>query len=61
MSIGEKIKLSEILLTWNEINQEPDNPSKKAKVDSIIDETKINLTLTPPLYTNKHEYIGGTN
>ena len=30
-------------------------------MDSRIDENEINLKLTPPLYTNKHEYIGGTN
>ena len=28
---------------------------------SSIDETKPNLKLTPPPYTNKHEYVGGTN
>ena len=49
------------MITWNEITQEPDNQSKKAKVDISIDETKPNLKLTPPPYTNKHEYVGGTN
>ena len=34
-------KLSEILITGNEITQEPDNPSKKAKVDRSIDRKKI--------------------
>ena len=28
---------------------------------SIIDETKINIELTPPLNINKQDYIGGTN
>ena len=28
---------------------------------SIINGTKINLKLTPPPYTNKHEYVGSTN
>ena len=42
-----KKKLSEIPITGNEITQEPDNPGKKAKVDSSIDETKTNLKLTP--------------
>ena len=46
-----KKKTSEILITGNEINQEPDNPSKKEKVDSIIYETKPNLKLTPPTYS----------
>ena len=49
------------MITWNEITQEPDNQSKKAKVDISIDETKLNLKLTPPTYTNNHEYVGGTN
>ena len=43
------------------MTQEPDNPSKKAKVDSIIGKTKPNIKLTPAPYTNKDEYIGGTN
>ena len=30
-------------------------------MDSSIDETKPNLKLTPPPYTNNHEYVGGTN
>ena len=30
-------------------------------MDSIIDETKPNLKLTPTPYTNNHEYVGGTN
>ena len=34
---NRKKKLSEILITGNEITQETDNPSKKAKVDSSID------------------------
>ena len=28
---------------------------------SSIDETKINLQLTPPPNTNKQDYVGGTN
>ena len=48
-------------ITGNEITQESYNQSKKAEVDSSIYETKINLKLTPAPYTNKHEYIGGTN
>ena len=58
---NKKKNLSEILITGNEITQEPDNPNKKAKMDSSIDEMKPNLKLTPPPYTNKHEYIDGTN
>ena len=30
-------------------------------MDSSIDETKINLELTPPPNTNKQDYAGGTN
>ena len=30
-------------------------------MDSSIDETKINLKLTPTPYTNKQDYIGGNN
>ena len=52
---NKKEKLSEISITGNKITQEPDNQIKKSKVDSSIDETKINLKLTPPPYTNKHE------
>ena len=47
-----KKKLSEISITGNEITQEPDNPSKKSKVDSSIYEKKPNLKLTPPPYKN---------
>ena len=49
------------MITWNEITHEPDNPSKKAKVDSSIDETKPNLRLTPPPYKNNQDYDGGNN
>ena len=37
------LNLSEISITGNKITQEPDNQSKKSKVDSSIDETKINV------------------
>ena len=56
-----KKKLSEIPITGNKITQEPDNQSKKAKVDSSIDETKIHVELTPPPNTNNHDYLGDTN
>ena len=56
-----KNKLSEISITGNKITQEPDNPGKKVKVDSRIDETKPNLKLTPPPYKNKKYYDVGTN
>ena len=49
------------MITGNEITEEPDNQSKKSKVDRSIDETELNLKLTPPPYTNKHEYVGGAN
>ena len=35
--------ISGLLITGKESIQEPDNPSKKTKVDSIIDEKKHNL------------------
>ena len=40
-----KKKPSEIQIIGNEITQESDNPSKKAKVGSSIDEKKLNLKL----------------
>ena len=36
----KKKKPSEISITGNKITQEPDNQSKRAKVDSSIDEKK---------------------
>ena len=51
----KKKENSEILITGNDSTQEPDNPSKKAKVDSSIDETKPNLKLTPPPYKNNQD------
>ena len=36
--------------------QEPDNPSKREKEDSIPDEKK-----TPPPFKNKEDYIGDIN
>ena len=38
---NKKKKLSEISITGNKITQEPDNQSKRAKVDSSIDEKNI--------------------
>ena len=40
--------------------QEPDNPSKRAKEDSITDENNI-IKKTPPQFKNKEDYIDGTN
>ena len=37
---NKKKNLSEISITGNKINQEPENQSKKEKVDSSIDEKK---------------------
>ena len=48
------------MITGNEITQEPDNPSKKSKVDSSIDEKNIIKKTLPP-YKNKQDYVGGTN
>ena len=59
--------LSEISITGNDSTQEPDNTSKKTKVDSSIDEKRpideieTNLKLTPPTYKNKQDYVGVTN
>ena len=64
---GERIprkkgkKVSETAITGNKITQYPDNQSKKAKVGSSIDGTKIHIELTPPPNTNKQDYAGGTN
>ena len=57
----KKKKLSEISITGNKITQDPDNQSKKSKVGSSIDGTKIHVELTPPPNTNKQDYAGGTN
>ena len=57
----KKKKPSDISITGNKITQEPENQSKKAKVGSIIDETKINVKLTPPPNTDTQDYTGGTN
>ena len=54
-------KLPEISITGNKITQEPGKQNKKAKVNSSIDEKKINVELTPPPNTNKKDYAGGTN
>ena len=48
-----KNKLLEISITENKITQEPDNQSKKSKVGSSIDETKIHVEITPPPIKNK--------
>ena len=58
---NKKEKLSEISITGNKITQEPDNQSKKSKVGSSIDGTKIHVELTPPPYTNNQDYVGVTN
>ena len=57
---GEKKKLSEILIIGNEITQEPDNQSKKAKADSSIYEKNL-IEKTPPPYKTRQGYEGGNN
>ena len=52
---------SETSITENKITQDPENMSKEAKMGSSIDGTKIPSILTPPPYTNKQDYKGGTN
>ena len=54
-------KLSEISITGNKITQDPDNLSKKAKLGSSIDGTKIHVELIPPPNANNQDYAGGTN
>ena len=49
------------MITGNEITHEPDNPSKKAKLESSIDGNNNNLKKTPPPYKNRQDCIGGTN
>ena len=49
-----------MLTTEKEGIQKPDKPSKKARVDSIIDEKNI-IIKTPPPCKNKQDYVGGTN
>ena len=61
ISMKKKNKNSEISITGNKITQEPDNQSKKAKVSSSIDETKIHVELTPHPNTNIQDYADGTN
>ena len=51
----KKKKLSETLITGNKITQQPDNLSKKARVVSSIEGTKIPSILTPPPYKNKKD------
>ena len=48
------------MIKGKESIQEPDNPSKREKVDSIIDEKNI-IKKTPPPFKNKEDYIGVTN
>ena len=57
----KKKKISEISITRNKITQDADNLSKKSKVGSRIDGTKIPVEPTPPTYTNKQDYKGGLN
>ena len=49
------------MITGNDSIQEPDNPSKKAKMDSISDEKKHNLKKTPPPCKNKQDCVDGSN
>ena len=46
-------KISENLIKGKEIIQEPDNPSKRAKEDSSIDEKNIIQKRTSPTFKNK--------
>ena len=57
----KKKKISKISITGNKITQDPDNLSKKAKVGSSIVGKTIPVELTPPTYTNKQDYKGGTD
>ena len=54
-------KTSETLIKWKESIQEPDNPSKREKWDSIPHEEQHNQKKTQPPFKNKEDYIGDTN
>ena len=56
----KRTKISETLIKGKQSIQEPDNPSKRGKEDSIIDEKNI-IKKTPPPFKNKVGYRGGTN
>ena len=49
------------MIKVKDIIQEPENPSKGGKEDSITDGKKHNPKKRPPLFKNKEDYIGGTN
>ena len=49
------------MIKGKEINQEPDNPNKRAKEDSILDVEKNHQIRTPALFENKEDCIGNTN
>ena len=53
-------KISETLIKGKESIQEPVNPIKRAKEDSIIDEKKI-IKKIPPPFKNRVYYRGDTN
>ena len=63
-----KKKITEPLVTANEVTQDPDDMEKGDNVGSIIEGTKktsVCVTphpsvLTPPLYNNKRDYKGDT-
>ena len=62
VSLGRRKKRNcrKISITRNKITQDPDNQSKKSKVGSSIDGTKIHVELTPPPNKNKQDYTGDT-
>ena len=53
--------ISETFIKGKENIQVPDNPSKRAKEDSIPDVEKHNSKETPPPFKNKEDYIGDTS
>ena len=58
---NKRKKTSETLITGKEIIQESDNPSKRAKEDSIPDVENNNQIKTPAPFNNKEDYTGDTN
>ena len=54
-------KISETLIKGRDSIQVPENPSKRIKDDSIIDENDNNPKKTAPPFKNKVDYSAGTN
>ena len=60
-SKNKRKKTSDTLITQKETIQEPVNPSKSSKEDTIPDVEKSIPKETPPLFRHKVNYKGDTN